>query len=69
MIACAIGCRPPPPAPWITRKSSSKGSDGAVPHKKELMVKTTMQLMKKRLRPSTLAAHPPIGSTIAFDTR
>src|SRR5271155_5116071 len=69
MMACAIGCNPPPPAPWITRKSSSSGSDGALPQRKEAIVKITMQLMKNLFLPTMLATHPPIGSTTAFDTR
>ena len=69
MMACAIGCRPPPPAPWITLNNRRKTSDGASPHKNDDTVKTTMQLMKNRLRPSTVEAQPPSGSTIAFETR
>ena len=60
---------PPPPAPWITRKSSNNPSDGASPHRKEAAVKITMQSRKKFLRPITLDAHPPIGNTTAFATR
>ncbi len=40
-----------------------------MPHRNELMVKITMQSMKKFLRPMTLAAHAPIGKTIALATR
>jgi hypothetical protein len=40
-----------------------------MPQRTALAVKTTMQNMKKFLRPITLAAHPPIGSTTALDTR
>src|ERR1700683_1489566 len=40
-----------------------------MPHKKELMVKITMQSMKKFFRPITLAAQAPIGKTMALATR
>ena len=69
MIACAIGCRPPPPTPWNTRASSRNGSDGATPQRKLDTVKITMQERKKLRRPSTEDAHAPAGSTIALDTR
>jgi hypothetical protein len=69
MMACAIGCKPPPPIPWNTRKSSKRPRLGAMPHKKELTVKITMHSMKKFFRPITLAAQAPIGRTIAFATR
>ena len=42
---------------------------GAIPHSRELMVKTTRHPMKNRLRPKARASHPLIGSTIAFETR
>ena len=40
-----------------------------MPHKKELIVKITMQVMKKRLRPNNPTNQPLIGRTMAFDTR
>ena len=69
MMACAMGCKPPPPMPWKTRKSSRKPRLGAMPHRNELMVKITMQSMKKFLRPITLAAQAPMGKTMALATR
>ena len=69
MMACAIGCMPPPPAPWMTRKTSSMGREGAAPQRKLAMVKTVMQKTKKLRRPITLEAHPPRGSTMALETR
>ena len=69
MMACAIGCMPPPPAPWITRKTRSMGSEGAAPHRKLAMVKTVMQKTKKLRLPIRLEAQPPNGRTIAFETR
>ena len=40
-----------------------------MPQRNELIVKITMQNMKNLLRPMMLAAHPPMGSTTAFETR
>ncbi len=68
-IACAMGCNPPPPAPCRMRKKIIAPRLGAKPHSSELTVKIARQIMKKRLRPKTLAHHPLIGSTTAFDTR
>src|ERR1700730_15442269 len=68
-IAWAIGCRPPPPAPRITRDSRRMPSDGAMPQKSELTVNNEMQIRKNRLRPITNTSQPVIGSTIAFETR
>ena len=69
MMACAMGCMPPPPAPCITRKISSMGSVGAAPHRKLATVKTVMQKTKKLRRPIRLEAQPPSGSTMALATR
>ena len=38
---------------------------GASPHRSEVTVKIARHVKKNRLRPSTLASHPPMGSTIA----
>ncbi len=66
---CAMGCNPPPPAPCSTRNRMIAPRLGAIPHSRELRVKITRHIMKNRLRPSTLANHPLIGSTMAFETR
>src|SRR5512135_72415 len=68
-IACAIGWSPPPPAPWTIRAKSNRGRLGAMPQNRELAVKRKIQVMKKRLRPITLASQPLIGNTMALDTR
>src|SRR5215813_1266926 len=68
-MACAIGCKPPPPAPCMTRKRRRKPRLGANPQSSELIVKIPRQLMKKRLRPKAPASQPVIGRMIAFDTR
>ena len=69
MMAWAMGCIPPPPAPCSTRKMSSMGSVGAAPQRKLATVKTTMQKTKKLRRPIRLEAQPPSGKTMAFETR
>ena len=37
-IACSLGCKPPPPAPWMIRNTTSVLSVGAKPHINELTV-------------------------------
>ena len=44
-IAWALGCRPPPPKPCNTRKQISSGRLGARPHRNELAVNSTTQVM------------------------
>ena len=44
-IACSDGCNPPPPAPCRTRAKIKIGKLGAIPHKKELAVKSKTQSM------------------------
>src|SRR5580704_9825285 len=68
-MACAMGCRPPPPAPWITRKRSSMLRLAALPQRTEATVNMKMQTMKKRFRPKRLASQPLIGRTMALDTK
>ena len=69
MMACAMGCMPPPNMPCSTRQQSRMGSDGAAPQRKLATVKPLMQSTKKLRRPITELAHPPSGSTMAFETR
>ena len=64
-----MGCKPPPPAPWIANAHSSAGRVGAAPQNKEAKVKSAMQIMKKRLRPMRLESHPVMGRTTALATR
>ena len=42
---CSLGCRPPPAAPWTTRKKTSMGSVGARPQSSEAMVNSITQVM------------------------
>ena len=69
MMAWAMGCMPPPPAPCRMRQRSRMGSEGAAPHRKLETVKMTMQSTKKLRRPMTLEAQPPRGRTMALATR
>src|SRR5208283_2933283 len=68
-MACAIGCKPPPPAPCSTRNRRRNPRLGANPQSKELTVKMVKQAMKKRLRPSAPASQPLMGKMIALDTK
>jgi len=45
MIAWVLGCSPPPPAPWIMRKTTSAPRLGAMPHSRELPVNKTTHAM------------------------
>ena len=66
---CAIGCKPPPNAPCMTRNRSRNPRLGAMPQRKELAVKNVMQIKKKRFRPSDATSHPLSGRTIALETK
>src|ERR1700721_938423 len=68
-IDCAMGCKPPPNAPCMTRNRSRNPRLGAMPQRKELTVKNVMQIKKKRLRPSDATSHPLSGRTIALETK
>jgi hypothetical protein len=69
MMDCAMGCKPPPPAPWMARKHNSTGRVGAAPQNKEARVNSAMQIMKKRLRPMRLESQPLMGKTTALATK
>ena len=69
MMACDRGCRPPPVAPCITRKTMRKGRFGAMPQATDAMVKPRMEVISTRLRPKWLESHPVMGRMMAFDTR
>jgi len=53
----------------MMRNTISIARLGAAPHSRELNVKRKMHSRKKRFRPNTVASHPLMGRTIAFDTR
>ena len=46
MIACWVGCRPPPNRPCRQRNTTSSDRLWASPHRKENTVKPTMQMRK-----------------------
>src|SRR5580692_9930301 len=68
-MACDKGCKPPPHAPWITRKKIRNGSVGASPQKKDATVKPVTDNISNRLRPKVEASHPVMGKIIALATR
>src|SRR5712672_911430 len=68
-MACAIGCKPARNAPCMTRNRRSRARLGAIPHRKELIVKNTIHVKKNRFRPSHATSHPLMGRTIALETR
>src|SRR6202046_4031679 len=63
------GAKPPPLAPWSTRKKTRRPNEGAKPQSNELRVKSTMHVRKNFLRPKSLENQPVSGKTIALDTR
>src|SRR5258708_30330833 len=68
-MACAIGCKPPPNAPCNTRNRRRSPRLGAIPHRKELIVKNTIHVKKNCFRPNHVTSHPLMGRTIALETR
>src|SRR5579875_2622985 len=68
-IAWAMGCRPPPPTPWMTRDISRIAKLGAIPQNSELNVNRETQIRKKRFRPSRETNQPVIGHTTAYEIR
>jgi hypothetical protein len=52
-----------------TRKKINMGKEVARPHRKELAVNSTTQIMKNRLRPNSMENQPPMGRMMAFETR
>src|SRR5206468_1750769 len=59
----------PPVAPCMMRKTISRLSVGASPHRNDEAVKPTTDNISRRLRPNALASHPVIGRMIALATR
>jgi len=68
-MAILMGCKPPPPRPWIIRKKTRWERPVAVPHRRELMVKMTMEIRRYFLRPMSLASQALKGITTALATR
>jgi hypothetical protein len=64
-----MGCKPPPPAPWMAKAQSNAAKLGATPQRSEATVNRAMQLMKKRLRPTALEIQLVIGKTMALAMR
>ncbi len=68
-IAWLLGISAPPAAPCRMRKKTRKPRLGAAPQQKEARVKSTMQVIRKRLRPNMRDSQPVIGRTTALATR
>ena len=69
-MACESGCRPPPVAPWITRKRISSGRVGARPQRKEKTVKPSnrhqqnVAAAKVIAEPSGNRKHDSVGDKV-----
>src|SRR5213594_543865 len=59
----------PPPRPWNTRANTRNVRLGAMPESNELTVNRTVQIRKKRRRPSSPESQPVAGMMIAFAAR
>ncbi len=68
-MAWAIGCRAPPPTPCRTRATMSMPRLVAAPHTADEIVKSAMQVSRKRFRPNAELSHAVVGRMIALDTR
>ena len=68
-MACEIGSRAPPAAPWTMRARISIPMLLAMPQTAEDKLKSIVQVIRNRLRPKKLLSQPVIGSTMALATR
>ena len=68
-MAIPTGAIMPPPAPWITRKTTSSVMFWATPQSAEPTVKTTMAVRRTRLPPKRSPSHPDAGMKTARLTR
>ncbi len=59
--ACDIGTSAAPHSPCSSRASTIWGSDCAIPHSADAMVKPTIEIRNTDLRPKRLASHPLNG--------
>src|SRR5207249_9195029 len=59
----------PPPRPWNTRANTRNVRLGAMPERNELTVNRTVQIRKKRRRPTSPESQPVAGMMIAFAAR
>ncbi len=69
MMACESGMSGPPPMPCSIRAISSVVMFGASPHRTDAAVNSTVQIRKKRLRPSRLESQPVAGRMTALAAR
>src|SRR5215203_3291310 len=65
-VDCAVDSSAPPPMPCTTRQNTSPPSDVAAPQKNEATTKSTMELVRYRLRPKYADRQPDIGITMTL---
>ena len=68
-IAMPTGAMSPPPAPWMTRKTTSWPRLPAAPHRADAPVKSTMAISSIRRPPKRSPSHPDAGMKTARLTR
>ena len=68
-MAWEMGCKAPPPRPWMMRKTMSSPRLVAAPHSMELTVNRIRQISRKRLRPTRKESQPVMGRMMALETR
>jgi len=67
-VAWDSGTRKAPLMPWMMRKPTICGSDWAMAHRNDAMVKLTTDQNNSRLRPMRSASQPEMGNAIADAT-
>jgi hypothetical protein len=69
MMACCVGCSPPPKNPCNERNTRSCQNSVASPQASDMTVNAPTQIRKYRLRPSNRPSAPEIVSTMPLATR
>jgi hypothetical protein len=69
MMACCVGCRPPPKKPCTARNSRICVNDVERPQPSDAAVKAATQMRKYRLRPMRRDSEPEMVRTMPLATR
>ena len=69
MVAWAIGTTGPPPRPCRMRMATRNSRLGAIPDRNEDVVKTTVQIRKRRRRPKKPVSQAVAGMMMALAAR